>query len=220
MTSLLLLAAAGCGAAAVSEAQPAAPSAADPSSALPQLGARQRAALERLNEWCASYPDECDVAERPEAHPQRVPSGETGGWLRSQRAALSDVGLEVVWDPRARRFAPLLERDVRTVASGTFSVDHVGPEAHAAIVGRLRAQAGLALGLLVRHAEALDPAGLSNLHPSAVLALSRASEPALTRVAAARLAALYREAIDVAVSPPDDPHRVDRLRARLRGLTR
>ncbi len=57
--------------------------------------------LSRLDSWDK---EECDVAERPAAYPGRVASGETNGYLETQKQALAALGVEVVWDPGSRRY--------------------------------------------------------------------------------------------------------------------
>jgi len=55
--------------------------------------------LHRLNSWDSG---ELDVYERPEAHANRDPSGETVAWVQQHKGALKDLGVEVGWDAAAR----------------------------------------------------------------------------------------------------------------------
>lgn len=57
--------------------------------------------LAKLESWDR---EECDVAERPAAYPGRVASGETNGYLDTQKAALRELGVEVRWDAAALHY--------------------------------------------------------------------------------------------------------------------
>jgi hypothetical protein len=51
--------------------------------------------LQKLNQWDKG---ECDVIERPEAHPNRDAAGESNGYVGTQKEALQKLGVTVRWD--------------------------------------------------------------------------------------------------------------------------
>jgi hypothetical protein len=53
--------------------------------------------LDELNRWCAQQGDDCDVAMRSDAYPNRAAAGETNGWISSHRDRLHQLGLEATW---------------------------------------------------------------------------------------------------------------------------
>jgi hypothetical protein len=57
--------------------------------------------LDKLNGWPA---DECDRVERPEAWPGFAGSGESAGFIGTQKEALTKAGFSVEWNPDARRY--------------------------------------------------------------------------------------------------------------------
>ncbi len=184
---------------------------------LPTLSAEGLAVLERMNEWCAAQDDECDVAERPEAHPSRAASGETSGWIHSHREQLAEHGITAVWDPGRNRFVSQVEHDLWLIIGGHFSPDHLGPDVHAAIVERARARAPLYLGVLMDRVLRTDPAWLSSMHVPNVPSLVAEVAPDEARAVSERLLAVYRGARG-SEPPADDPHQAARIDDRIRTL--
>jgi hypothetical protein len=66
-----------------------------------RLRAGGRAPLNRLDGWDK---DELDTLERPAAHSEQTASGETRSFVAAQKDELHRLGVEVVWDPSARRY--------------------------------------------------------------------------------------------------------------------
>ena len=60
--------------------------------------------LNRLNDW---HKEECDVHERPQLYPNRKPSGETNGWINSNKQELGKLGVSVRWNPDKKRYEVL-----------------------------------------------------------------------------------------------------------------
>ncbi|HTP07988.1 MAG TPA: hypothetical protein VMP08_07040 [Anaerolineae bacterium] len=54
-----------------------------------------RSELDRLNDWPT---EELDVLECRDDHPERIASGETGGWVFSARERLQKLGVVVRWN--------------------------------------------------------------------------------------------------------------------------
>ena len=59
------------------------------------------ALLDRLNGWDR---DECDVIERPQAHPGFVAAGESNGFVSDCKDRLHKAGVEVAWNPELKRY--------------------------------------------------------------------------------------------------------------------
>jgi hypothetical protein len=57
--------------------------------------------IDHLNDW---YKDELDVYERPEAYPNRITDGQTGGWVIAHKEALGRLGAKVRWDSEAMSY--------------------------------------------------------------------------------------------------------------------
>ena len=70
----------------------------------PTLGPEAQALVERLNGWCASYPDECVLFEFPGSSPERASSGETNGFLGDAKQRLEALGVTCVFDRLTARY--------------------------------------------------------------------------------------------------------------------
>jgi hypothetical protein len=80
------------------------PAEAGPAEAGEPVAGEPSALLERLNGWCASYPDECLLFEYPREFPDRVSSGESNGFLGDAKERLAALGVAVAFDREARRY--------------------------------------------------------------------------------------------------------------------
>lgn len=61
-------------------------------------------ALEPLRKLAGWDRGEVDVFERPAAHPGRAQTGETQGFITSQKEALRRLGVDVAWDAATGRY--------------------------------------------------------------------------------------------------------------------
>lgn len=216
LLSLLLVA---CGADAEPATRGDTSGAESPELELPGLSTEGLAVLARMNEWCTAQADECDVAERPDAHPGRAASGETNGWIHSHREQAAEHGITAVWDVGGRRFVPQVEHDLGLIIGGHFSPDHLGPDVHAAIIERARARAPLYLGVLMERVLVDDPGWLSSMHVQNVPRLVAEVARAEARAVSERLLVTYRQAAAASDPPPaDDEYRLTRLQDRIRTL--
>lgn len=58
--------------------------------------------IQSLNEWDTQ---ELDLYERPEAYSnERITSGETNGWIMTHKEHLKELGAEVIWDPKKKKY--------------------------------------------------------------------------------------------------------------------
>jgi len=58
--------------------------------------------LASLNEWDIN---ELDLYERPQAYPKNyITSGETNGWIDTHKEELKELGAEVIWDGKKKRY--------------------------------------------------------------------------------------------------------------------
>lgn len=222
LPALLLAAACGSRQPTPATPSPATPAAA-PGDALPTEPAEAQPILDDLNRWCAGQGDECDVAERRDAYPGRVASGETNGWISAHREQLAALGVTVVWDVGRRRFVSQVEHDLGLMIGGQFAPDHLGPERYQEILDRGGTRPELYLGVLVERVvgAAPDAGWLSSMHVPYLVELLGERAPETARIAARRLLPLHEAALRASTpAPADDEHRAARLRERVEHLRR
>jgi hypothetical protein len=98
LSMTILIGCLGCGTSAAPPAD--VPQAADE----PALDPEAQALVERLNGWCASYPDECVLFEFPDSSPDRASTGETNGFLGDAKQRLEALGVTCVFDRSTARY--------------------------------------------------------------------------------------------------------------------
>jgi len=183
---------------------------------LPTESTEGLAVLDRMNEWCTNQGDECDVAERPDAYPNRMSAGETNGWIDSHTEQAATHGVTAVWSVSRRRFISQVEHDLWLIVGGHFSPDHLGPAVYDAVLGRTKAQPSLYLGVLMERVLMDDPGWLSSSHVPNVPRLVKDEAPDYARAVARALLAVHREAAAASDPPPDDDeYRLVRLQERI-----
>ena len=66
--------------------------------------------LDDLNEWDI---EELDIFENPDKYPNRMASGETGGWVLSHKRELKELGYSVRWnnDKKLYELEPIEEKE-------------------------------------------------------------------------------------------------------------
>ncbi|MBO6938104.1 MAG: hypothetical protein JJ863_24255 [Deltaproteobacteria bacterium] len=186
---------------------------------LPSLSEEGLAVLDRMSEWCTNQGDDCDVAERPDAYPDRISSGETNGWIHSHREQAAEHGIAAVWSVSLRRFVSQVEDDLRLIVGGHFSPDHLGPDVYDAILARAKARPSLYLGVLMNRVLIDDASWLSSAHVPNVPRLLKDEAPDDARAVARALLAVHRDAAAASDPPPvDDEYRLARLQERVRLL--
>ncbi len=174
-----------------------------------------------MSEWCANQDDECDVAERPDAYPNRASSGETNGWIHSHREQAAEHGIIAVWSVSRRRYVSQVEHDLWLIVGGHFSPDHLGPDVVDAILERAKARPSLYLGVLMDRVLLDDPGWLSSAHVPNVPRLLKDEAPDDARAAARALLGVHREAAAASdPAPADDEYRLVRLQERIALLER
>jgi hypothetical protein len=57
--------------------------------------------VEHLNSW---HKDELDVYENPQKYPNRIASGETGGWVEAHRKILKEKHTKIKWDTENQKY--------------------------------------------------------------------------------------------------------------------
>jgi hypothetical protein len=184
---ILLLILGGCGASTAEseETTPPPPATADPVPDQPPAHApqlpRALALVDRANEWCRDLGDECAVYASPEQHPGRVAHGETGGLISDIEGRLAELGHALAWNGSEFRLQAEIDTDL--LVGGNFGPDHIGPDAHEALLARVEASPGALLDVFeVRVRGVPDDVALAVLllggwHPTNLLERCRQHDP-------------------------------------------
>jgi hypothetical protein len=183
------------------------------------------ALLDRLNGWCASYPGECNLYERPEAFPDQVSSGESNGFLSDAKQRLDALGADYLFNISFLRYEARSENDIGLMIGGNFAPDHLGPDVYAAILQRVHTDPEEYLDVFTGRflARVTTPEALADLMPEAILGELQADAPKRVR----ELAVGILEACEKAIveSPPaaedsEEGRRLVHLRSRANQLRR
>jgi hypothetical protein len=184
------------------------------------------ALLDRLNGWCESYPGECNLYENPHEFPDQASTGESNGFLSDAKERLDALGFDYGFDVGRHRYLSRSEADINLMIGGSFAVDHVGPEAHAAVLQRVHARPQEYLDVFERRLlERLStPDALADLLPEVFLFELEPDAPDEVRVLASVLLDACERAIadssPAADADTEEGRRLYRLRGRAAGLRR